>query len=170
MGELQKAGKIRALGTSNFELPQLKQLLETGNPPALNQVPWHIGYHDDYLRDWSTRHKIVLQAYSPLGGGEIATGKLPAVNAIATAHNVTAAQVGLRWIVQQGVAAIPKASTTVYQRENMDVFGFELTAAEMRLLSVMVNPAGNGQNQDSTSMMCIDEDAGRMARCFYLDQ
>jgi diketogulonate reductase-like aldo/keto reductase len=110
-----------------------------------------------------------LQAYSPLGGGEIASGKVDAVNAVANAHNVSAAQVALRWIVQQGVAAIPKASTTDYQLENMDVFGFELNASEMRTLSVMTNPPGNGQNQDPASMMCIDEDAGRMARCIYLE-
>ena len=170
LSELQKAGKIRALGTSNFELPQLKQLVATGNPPAVNQVSWHIGYHDDFLRDFAKENKIVLQAYSPLGGGEIASGKIPAVNAIAKSHNVSAAQVALRWIVQQGVAAIPKAATTDYQLENMDVFGFELSAAEMRSLSVMANPPGNGQNQDPASMMCIDEDAGRMARCIYLDQ
>ena len=91
------------------------------------------------------------------------------MNAIAKAHNVSAAQVALRWIVEQGVAAIPKASTTDYQLENMDVFGFELSASEMRTLSVMTKPPGNGQNQDPASMMCIDEDAGRMARCIYLE-
>eukprot|EP01051_Picozoa_sp_SAG22_P011655 SAG22_NODE_1141_length_5388_cov_2.279259_1_plen_356_part_00 len=170
MLELQAAGKIRALGTSNFEVHQLQQLVETGSPPAVNQVSFHIGYHDDYLNDWCKKHKVVLQAYSPLGGGAIPKGQIPAVNAVATKHNVSSAQVALKWIVQQGVGAIPKADTTAYQLENMELWGgLSLSPAEMRSLSVLANPPGNGKNQDPASLMCIDHDQGRMARCLYLE-
>jgi diketogulonate reductase-like aldo/keto reductase len=77
MLELQAAGKIRALGTSNFEIPQLQQLLDatpssSGQALAVNQVESHLGYHDDYLQAWCAKHKIQQQAYSPLSGGALA--------------------------------------------------------------------------------------------------
>ena len=66
-------------------------------------------------------------------------------------------------------AAIPKAGTTEYQLENMDVFDWSLTAAEMAELAVLAHPVPGGRAQETPSMMCIDDDAGRMARCEYLD-
>ena len=173
MSDLQKAGKIRALGTSNFEIPHLKELMNVpgGAPVAVNQMNFHVGYHDDFLNDFHKQHKIVLQAYSPLGGGALASPSKapPSVGKIAAAHKKSAAQVALRFIVQSGAAAIPKAGTTEYQLENMDVFDWSLTAAEMAELAVLAHPVPGGRAQETPSMMCIDNDAGRMARCEYLD-
>jgi diketogulonate reductase-like aldo/keto reductase len=132
MLELQAAGKIRALGTSNFEVPQLQQLLDAtpesaGQALAVNQVESHLGYHDDYLQDWCVKHKVQQQAYSPLGGGQlpkrydhalcchllfhlypVTCSTNPAVMAAAKKHNKSMAQVSLRYLVQQGLSIIPK--------------------------------------------------------------
>jgi diketogulonate reductase-like aldo/keto reductase len=110
MRDLQAAGKIRALGTSNFEVAHMEELIKWGARPSVNQVEFHVGYHDDYLQKWCLAHGIQQQAYSPLGRGQLPTTKAPAVLAAAQAHNVTAAQVALRFVVQNGLAAIPKGT------------------------------------------------------------
>jgi diketogulonate reductase-like aldo/keto reductase len=122
--------------------------------------------------EWSRNRSIVSQAYSPLGGGHLASAKTagPALSAIATAHNRSTAEIALRFIAQNGVAAIPKASSTAYMLENMDVYDFTLTSDEMRSLGSLASPMGShGGVADSMSMMCVDHDTGRMARCIYLD-
>ena len=175
MLELQAAGKIRALGTSNFEVPQLRQLLAAsealgrGGALAVNQVENHIGYHDDYLQAWCASHGIAQQAYSPLGSGAIATSKDPVVLAAAAKHNVSTAQVGLRFLAQSGLSVVPKAGTTAYQLENLGIFSFALEDAEMAALGALAQPYGRGV-QDGMSQMCIEEATGYMARCIYLDE
>ena len=108
--------------------------------------------------------------------------------ATAKAHNVSVAQIALRFIVQNGVAAIPKggcgysvaraecnsssvvsaASEARYQVENMAVFDWSLSAEEMAALAVMTTPYFRG-HVDAVSQMCVDEGKGTMARCSYVD-
>lgn len=168
MSELQKAGKIRALGVSNFEVAQLQELIDLGTPPAVNQIEYHIGFHDDYLLEYAKNNSIVMQAYSPLGGGGLAKGNDPDIKMISEKYNVSAAQVALRFIVQNGVTLIPKASTYEYQYENLDIFKFTMNTTEMKILGTKAQPNGRGV-RDPMSIMCVDESTGRMARCYYLD-
>lgn len=100
------------------------------------QVPFHVGFHDDVLNDFGRKHKIVLQAYSPLGGGLLAknntaspTGQ--AISDIAIRLNRSVAQVALRFVLQRGATIIPKASNVTYQTENLDLFDFSLTDRDM---------------------------------------
>jgi len=173
MLELQQQGKIRALGTSNFEVAQLEQLLQatpsSRQALALNQVESHIGYHDDYLQRWCLAHGIQQQAYSPLGAGTLARSVDATVLAAAKKHNKSTAQIALRFLVQNGLSVIPKAKSTVYQLENLDLFGWELEPQEMVALGRLAVPYSRGVN-DGMSLMCVDEDTGGMARCIYLDQ
>lgn len=112
---------------------------------------------------------LVLQAYSPLAGGHLATPDSNSTLArIATAHNRSAAQIALRFIAQSGVAAVPKANTLEYMAENMGVFDFTLTDTEMVQLGSEPTPNKRAVS-DAESMMCIDTSTGKMARCSYLD-
>lgn len=134
--KLLEAGKVRAIGTSNFTPPQLGELIEaTGVVPDVNQIqlsPWWVR---DAERAFHAEHGIVTEAWSPLGKG----GALRAepVLAAARAHSVTPAQAVLRWHVQHGVVPIPKTTDPVRMAENIDVFGFELSAAEMESIDAL---------------------------------
>jgi len=173
MLELQEQGKIRALGTSNFEVAQLNELLHatphSQKALAVNQVESHIGYHDDYLQTWCRAHGIQQQAYSPLGGGKLSKSSDTTVLAIAQKHNKSTAQIALRFLVQNGLSVIPKAGTTAYQLENMDLFSWSLEPEEMVSLGRLATPYSRGVS-DGMSQMCVEESSGYMARCIYLDQ
>ena len=195
MLQLQSAGKVRALGTSNFEVAQLQELLDATPPAssgalALNQVESHIGYHDDFLQAWCRAHGVQQQAYSPLGHGQLAKSTQPAVLAAAARHNVSTAQVALRFLVQSGLSAVPKAASPKYQLENRDVFRWALDADEMVALGALANPCADPALRplplsgeapatdahryergvgDGASMMCVEPATGYMARCSYLD-
>jgi diketogulonate reductase-like aldo/keto reductase len=138
-----------------------------GQALAVNQVEFHIGYHDDYLQEWCRAHNVQQQAYSSMGRGQLPKTTDPTILAAATAHNKSAAQVALRFVVQKGLAVIPNAKSTAYQLENMDLFAWALTDAEMAALGSMPTPYFRGV-QDGMSQMCTD-DKGFMARCYYLD-
>jgi diketogulonate reductase-like aldo/keto reductase len=86
------------------------------------------------MREYHERHDIVTQSWSPLARGNDVSGE-PVVVAIAEAHGVTPAQVVLRWHLQLGAIPIPKSASPERQRENFDVFGFELSHAEIASIS-----------------------------------
>ena len=136
---------------SNFELPQLKQLVATGNPPAVNQVSWHVGYHDDFLRDFAKENKIVLQAYSPLGDGssELITG--PLVSGIGERYSKSGAQVSLRWVAQHGVPLSTKSTEAKYLSQDIDIFDWALGDDDMTKLDTSTSPAGR------PSFVCNEE-------------
>ena len=110
MEHLHKSGQAAALGVSNFHLRHLRSLL--ANPalslaPRVNQVEWHLGWHDDALLAYCGERSITLEAYSPLGGGGTTTGHNggvalddPVVSNIAKGHNASTAAVALRWSLQ----------------------------------------------------------------------
>ncbi|CAM4296800.1 aldo/keto reductase [Nocardiopsis rhodophaea] len=132
---LRDEGRVRSIGVSNFEPEHIERLIaETGVAPAVNQVELHPGLHQGRIRAFHADHGIVTQAWSPLGRGQ---GFLShrAVAAVAEAHGRTPAQVVLRWHLQLGVVPLPKSVTPERIRGNLDVFGFELDAAEMDLLT-----------------------------------
>ena len=140
------AGKARAIGISNFNATMIDALLAAPGvtvKPAINQCGFSIGGHSTPAlgRDLATLKKceatgITYSAYSPLGGlSHIDVMKDADVVRIAAAHKVSAAQVALRWVVQQGVVAVTASEKKEYDVEDLDVFGFELSEAEMALLS-----------------------------------
>jgi diketogulonate reductase-like aldo/keto reductase len=133
--QLYADGRVRAIGVSNFTPTYLNRLIaETGVRPTLNQVELHPGFPQTELRDFHEAHQIVTEAWSPIGQGQ---GLLdnPAISAIASEHGVSSAQVVLRWHVQLGNVVIPKSVTPERIRENIDVFGFELTSAQVATLT-----------------------------------
>ncbi|HEY4269944.1 MAG TPA: aldo/keto reductase [Galbitalea sp.] len=133
MIRLREEGAVRSIGVSNFTPEQITRLLaETGVAPAVNQVELHpkFGQHD--LLAFDAAHGVVTESWSPLGNG---LAKDPVIAEIARAHDLTRSQVVLRWHVQLGSIPIPKSSDPRRQRENIDVFAFELSDAEMRSIA-----------------------------------
>ena len=145
----------RAIGVSNFRVMHLTDLLTTATvKPAVNQCQLYVGAHDDAGIEKCRELGITYQAYSPLGpwNGSKPVLSDPTVLSIAKAHNVTAAQVGMRWIVQGGGgggtphAVVTASSSDAYDVEDIDgVFSFTLSVGEMaKLDAVKVKAAGVG--------------------------
>jgi 2,5-diketo-D-gluconate reductase A len=125
----REAGKTRAVGVSNYNLDQIDQLVAaTGVAPAVNQVPWSPARHDPSILAASHHRDVVVEGYSPLSGTDLTH---PTLAAVATARQVTAAQVVLRWHLQHAIVVIPKSGHSGRQRTNLDLWSFDLRPDEM---------------------------------------
>lgn len=134
MCRLQEEGYVRAIGTSNFKPAHLQKLFDLGHCPQLNQIqldPYHA--RDDLLALHRARG-ILTQTWRPLGFGSSLLDD-PVVCEIAGRHQRTAAQIVLRWSVQQGLATIPKSADAQRMAENLAIFDFALSEDEMKRLS-----------------------------------
>jgi diketogulonate reductase-like aldo/keto reductase len=146
--ELQKEGRVRAIGVSNFQPAHLRRLIdETGVVPAVNQIELHPYLQQADLRAFHAEHGIQTEAWSPLGQGGELLGD-PVVTEIAARHRRSAAQVVLRWHLQLGNVVIPKSVTPSRIRENIAVFDFELVDEEMAALSTLDRGGRIGPNPD----------------------
>jgi 2,5-diketo-D-gluconate reductase A len=124
-------GRAKAIGVSNFLIPHLEHLLaETAVVPAVNQIELHPIFQQRDQRAFQRSHGIETEAWGPLGQGKYDLFGLAPIQAAATAHEVSPAQVVLRWHIETGNIVIPKSSSRERMAENFDIFGFELTAAE----------------------------------------
>ncbi|MFF8267947.1 aldo/keto reductase [Streptomyces sp. NPDC016562] len=135
--EIAASGRAKAVGVSNFRTEDLDRIAaESSLVPAVNQVELHPLHPQAELRAEHAARGIATEAWSPLGQGkELLT--LPAVAEIAAKHGRSAAQVVLRWHLQLGNIVIPKSVTPARIRENLDVFGFELDAADVAALDAL---------------------------------
>jgi 2,5-diketo-D-gluconate reductase A len=131
-------GRAKAIGVSNFLIPHLEDLIaQTDIVPAVNQVELHPIFQQRELRAFHAEHGIHTEAWGPLGQGKYDLFGLPAIQAAAHAHDVTPAQVVLRWHIQTGNIVIPKSNSRQRMAENFDLFGFELTADEMAAIDAL---------------------------------
>lgn len=138
-------GKVRAIGVSNFMPDHLERLLEaTSVVPAINQIEVHPYFRQSALLEANASHGIVSQAWSPIGGitfyrdgSHGSTLEDPTIVKIAGDHDKSAAQVMLRWHLQQGRQVIPKSVTPSRIAENFDVFDFELSADELAAIDAL---------------------------------
>lgn len=128
--KLRDEGLIRAVGVSNFLPHHLKQLIDAGLTPEVNQIQLDPAHVSPEQQSFHREHGIMTVAYSPLGRGGAFLDSSE-LQKIATTHGKTPSQVTLRWHVQQGNGAAPKSSHPKRQRENLDIFDFALTDAEM---------------------------------------
>ena len=131
MNRLQANGSVEHIGVSNFSAPQLEAAMDASETPILtNQVEYHPFTSQSDLLEFCLDHGVVLTAYTPVARGRVVGNET--LEGIGERYGKTAAQVALRWLVQQEmVAAIPKASTPEHVEENIDVFDFELAPEEM---------------------------------------
>jgi 2,5-diketo-D-gluconate reductase A len=131
MIDLREEGLIRSIGVSNFNDAHLDRLLaETGVLPVINQIELHPAWNQAHLREVDARYDVVTESWSPIARG-IALETYAPITEAARRHGVTLAQVVLRWHLQLGALPIPKAASIQHQRENLEVFTFELSSAEM---------------------------------------
>jgi 2,5-diketo-D-gluconate reductase A len=131
MIKLREDGVARSIGVSDFTQAHLQRLIdETGVVPAVNQIEMHPRLLQGEMRAAHEQLGIVTQSWSPLGRGTGLLGE-PAVVKVAEAHGVSPAQAILRWHLQLGALPLPMSSNPSRQRENLDLFGFTLTDAEL---------------------------------------
>merc|ERR1712166_1414647 len=132
--------------------------------PAVNQVQYHVGMGHAVTnatdgKAFDKENGILYQSFSPLCGPCDAAGKKalldgPLVTAIGAKHNKTGAQVSLKWQVQQGIPVIPKSDNPMHMRENLELFGWELSEADMKQLNAAATPMAAGGGGDGTSGDC----------------
>ncbi|MCW3032843.1 MAG: 2,5-diketo-D-gluconate reductase [Solirubrobacteraceae bacterium] len=128
--ELRDEGRVRSIGVSNFQASHLRRLIEeTGEAPAINQVELHPHLQQVGLRREHGELGILTEAWSPLAQGQVLDE--PAIVEIGERHARTPAQVVIRWHLQLANVVIPKSVTPERIRQNLDVFDFELSDAEM---------------------------------------
>ncbi|RLM36820.1 aldo/keto reductase [Haloarcula sp. Atlit-120R] len=130
MNDLVEEGLVRHIGVSNFSPSLLDEARDISTAPVLtDQVQYHPYWDQRKLLDYCRIHDVLLTAYSPLARGGVLDD--PALVQIGNRYGKSPAQVALRWLLQQdGVAAIPKASSRDHLEANLAVFDFELTDAE----------------------------------------
>jgi 2,5-diketo-D-gluconate reductase A len=135
MLKLREDGLVRSVGVSNFTPAQIERLrAETGVVPAVNQIELHPLFPQDELRESDRSAGVVTESWSPLGRDVDLLGD-KTIGEIARAHGRTPAQVVLRWHTQLGLVPIPKSGDPDRQRANLDIFGFELTDAELAAIT-----------------------------------
>lgn len=149
--ELYEAGRIRAIGVSNFRPHHIDALLKTARiAPMVNQIRLCPGDVHQETVDYCRRQGILLEAYSPLGVGRIMD--VQQVQKIAARHGKSAAQVSLRWSLQMGFLPLPKSVTPERIRQNAQIFDFELSDAEMEAVSnVEKGSSGTARDPDTIS-------------------
>jgi methylglyoxal/glyoxal reductase len=128
--KLYRDGRVRAIGVSNFKPHHLQTLMEhSEEKPVINQVELHPYFQQKELREFCKQHDIVVEAWSPLGRGQVLDD--PVLAEIGKKYGKTPAQVTLRWHLQNDIVIIPKSVTPSRIKENADIFDFELTAEDM---------------------------------------
>lgn len=133
MEDYYKAGKVRAIGVSNFMQHHLEALLETAEiKPMVNQILLAPGCPQEELVSFCRQQDILLEAYSPLGTGSIF--KNDVAKQLAEKYHKSVAQVALRWSLQKGFLPLPKSVTPENIMSNLDIFDFELSADDEKKL------------------------------------
>ena len=136
MEKLREEGKVKSIGVSNFSIQDL-ELLKTVSDvvPAVNQVEFHPFFNHPELKAYCQENGIALQAYAPLARGTYLNS--PLMIEIGKNHQKSPAQVGLRWLVQQGIGVIPKSVHEERLAENSQIFDFVLSDEEMAAITAM---------------------------------
>ncbi len=149
MEELAAAGKVRAIGVSNFMIRHMEALLKTAKTvPAANQIKLCPGITQDEVVDYCRQKGILLQAYSPLGTGKIFD--IAEMRDLAQKYGKTVAQVCVRWSLQMGFNPLPKSVSADRIAENAGVFDFQISEGDMAVISA-VKGLGEAPNPDDRS-------------------
>jgi len=136
--EIAESGRATSIGVSNFEIPDLQQLLdETGVVPAVNQIELHPLHQRRELSAFCAEHGIAIEAWGPLAQGKSDLFERAEITNAAAAHGKSPAQVVLRWHVQQNRIVFPKTLRRERMVENADIFDFELSAEQMSAIDAI---------------------------------
>ena len=146
--KLYEAGKIKAIGVSNFLSHHLDTLAKTAKiMPMVNQIFLAPGELQPEVVNYAKKHDMILEAYSPLGTGKIF--QVPEMQEIAKSHNKSIAQVSLRWSLQHGFLPLPKSVTPSRIKENTELFDFELSEEEMKQIDQLDGVVGKAKDPDT---------------------
>ena len=146
--ECYRDGRARSIGVSNFQARHLQRLLgESEIIPAVNQIEVNPYLTQDELRGFCAEHQIAVEGWSPLAQGQVLDD--PTITVIARSVAATPAQVVLRWHLQRGDIVFPKSVTPDRIRENIDIFDFELSAAEVEAISALNRNERTGPDPDT---------------------
>jgi 2,5-diketo-D-gluconate reductase B len=138
---MKTAGLARHIGISNFTVALVNEAVRLSSEPLVtNQIEYHPYLDQSKVIAASRRHGLAITAYSPLARGQASKDKV--LKRIGQAHGKSAGQVALRWLVQQEVVAIPRSSKVERLSENIALFDFELTPAEMAEIFALAHPRG----------------------------
>lgn len=141
--EAHAAGKVRAIGLSNFEKIDMDNILEHGTiRPAVNQILAHVSNTPFELIKYIQGKDILVEAYSPFGHGEILSNEV--LVAMASAYGVGTAQLAIRYCLQLGLLPLPKASSPAHMRSNADV-DFQISDDDMETLRNVAPIKGYGE-------------------------
>jgi 2,5-diketo-D-gluconate reductase A len=136
--QIRDKGQTVSIGVSNFMVPHLERVIaETDTVPAVNQIELHPYHQQPAVTAYGAEHGIRTEAWGPLGQGKYPLLELPEIAAIAETHGKSAAQVVLRWHLQQGHIVFPKSNHRERMAENFALFDFELSAAEQASITAM---------------------------------
>ena len=145
--EFYRDGRARSIGVSNFQPHHLRRLhAESEITPAVNQIEVHPYLTQDDVRGFCAEHQIAIEAWSPIARGRVLND--PTVAEIARRAGKTPAQVVLRWHIERGDIVFPKSVTPDRIRENIDIFDFELSAADVEDITLLNKNERTGPDPD----------------------
>ncbi len=136
MEDLYREGKIKAIGVSNFSAEQLNDLIRNNKiKPAVNQIETHAYFQQPEMYKVIKKHGIQMEAWSPFAQGRNELFTNPTLAAIGKKYNKSTAQVSLRWHYQRGIVTIPRSSQVAHMKENLNIFDFKLSRADMKAIA-----------------------------------
>jgi len=145
--EMKATGRVRSIGVSNFQPVHLQRLIdETSTMPSVNQVEVHPYFTNEVVRAFNKQHGIATEAWSPIAQGAVLTD--PVVTEIAGRIGRSPAQVTLRWHIQRGDIVFPKSVTRSRIEENLALFDFELSDADVTAITGLNRDGRRGGNPD----------------------
>lgn len=149
MEELYQAGKIKAIGISNFLPHHFEELKKTATIfPMVNQIFLAPGELQKEVVSYCQEHNVLLEAYSPLGTGKIFD--VPEMQELSDKYGKTIAQIAIRWSLQHDFLPLPKSVTPSRIEENLAVFDFELSDEDMQRIDQLDGVVGKATNPDTT--------------------
>lgn len=148
MEELYRSGIVKAIGVSNFMLPQLKALLEMAEViPAVNQIEFHPGYVQQELVDFCKEEGIAIEAWSPIGSGRLL--KDEDLIEIAEKYNVSPAILCIQFCLQSGVIVLPKSENPENIKNNLHFERFRISDSDMKALKTLEETGFSGLNPET---------------------
>jgi len=147
MEKLIDSGKIKAIGLSNFLPHHLINILNNCTvKPVVDQLEIHLGYTQATAVEFAKKNDIIVQAWSPLGRADVFNE--PFFKQIADKYNVSVAKLGLRFLYQMGIIPLPKATAPERQKENIEIFDFNISDEDFYLLACMVPTCWQREHPD----------------------
>ncbi len=148
MEDLYKSGTVKAIGVSNFMLPQIKALLETAEViPAVNQIEFHPGYTQQEVVDFCKEQGIAIEAWSPIGSGRLL--KDEDLKEIAEKYNVSPAILCIQFCLQSGVIVLPKSENPENIKNNLHFERFKITDSDMKALKTLEETGFSGLDPET---------------------